>query len=254
MYRVILVDDEAIFLDFMRSVIDWGSWQCEIVGCAEDGRRALDLIRKQKPDISFVDVNIPLADGLEVCRQVREKGLNTKLVIVTAHDEFQIAYQAIKMGINDFLLKPFDREELEKCLKKVLLELSGTEQSAEVERAEESSTKFELMAAAIDDYLEKHYSDSKLSLQTLSLDMSFESSYLRRIYKAARGITIMQRLESIRLEAARRLLTSSRYQVQEISAMTGFSDTYYFSKRFKQMTGVTPTAYRNGKRMDLDGI
>lgn len=250
MYRVVLVDDEIIFLDFMRTVIDWKDCQCDIIGCAEDGQRALDLILNRKPDIAFVDVNIPLVNGLEVCRQVREKGLDTRLVIVTAHDEFQIAYQAIKMGISDFLLKPFDRGELEKCLEKVMRELNGGASGQEADLPEEGSTKHELMSAAIDDYLEKHYSDSGLSLQVISRDLGFESSYLRRVYKSARGITITQRLENIRLEAARRLLASGQYQVQEISTMTGFSDTYYFSKRFKQVVGVTPTAYRNGKRAD----
>ena len=113
MYRVLLVDDESIFLEFMQTVCDWKSHQCEIIGCAEDGRKALEMISSEKPDIAFVDVNIPLMDGLEVCRIVKERDLPVKLVIVTAHDEFRFAYQAIKLGINDFLLKPFSREELE---------------------------------------------------------------------------------------------------------------------------------------------
>ena len=249
MYRIMLVDDEKIFLEYMSTACDWASHGCEIIGCAEDGVSAWELVNREMPDVVFVDVNIPRMDGLELCRRIREAGLPVRLVIVTAHDEFQFAYQAIKLGIDDFLLKPFGREELEQALKKALCPgaQSGDlvpDGAAQDEAQEESSTKFEIMAGAIDAYLEAHYPDSELSLQTLSRELTFESSYLRRAYKYSRGMTITQRLEELRIEQAKRLLRTGRYQIREISAMTGFSDPYYFSRRFKQVVGVSPKDYR----------
>ena len=248
MHRVLLIDDETIFLEFMQTVCDWGSHQCEIIGCAEDGKKALDMILSEKPDIAFVDVNIPIMDGLEVCRKVKEEGLPVKLVIVTAHDEFRFAYQAIKLGINDFLLKPFSREELETSLDRIIRSIDIPEQQEDPAlqdtfHQEESSTKFEIMASTIDEYLRDHFTDPDLTMKVLSGDLSFESSYLRRVYKAVRGSTITQRLETMRIEEAKRLLKTGQYQIREVSYLSGFSDPYYFSRRFKQITGITPTDF-----------
>ncbi len=245
MHKVLFVDDEPIFLDFMQRVIDWKKEDCEIVGTAEDGRTAMMLIQRLMPDIAFIDINMPRMTGLEVCEWVRARNNPMHLVIVTAHDEFAFAYQAIKLGIDDFLLKPFSREELEKTLHKVL---SGkaSKDPADPPGEEESlnPTRDEIIASMIDGYLETHYQDPTLSLQAVAEELNFTSGHLRRIYKNARQETFMHKLEEIRFREAKKLLRMGIYQGQEISAMTGFSDPFYFSKRFKQITGMTPTEYR----------
>lgn len=248
MYQVLLADDENIFLEFMQNIINWAEQDCRICGCAANGRAALDGIVSQRPDIAFVDISMPLLNGIEVCQAVREKEIPVKLIIMTGHDEFSFAYQAIKLGIDDYLLKPFSREELLEALHKVILSL-GTRPETGRERTlgsmEEGSTKYEIMTGAINEYLAGHYDKPSLSLATIAGDLGFESSYLRRIYKVTTGMTIMQKLEEIRINQAKYLLSSGRYQSQEIAGMVGFSDPFYFSRRFKQSCGMTPTEYRN---------
>lgn len=253
MYRIFFADDERIFLEFMESVLPWKKLDCKIVGCAENGMAAVKMISELKPDICFIDISMPLIDGLEVCRKLREKSIKSRLIIMTGHDEFGFAYQAIKLGVDDFLLKPFSGEELRESLQKVISIIDGrTAVDGQVmtnggafSRMEDGSGKYEVMSQMIDEYLGEHYTDSNLSLQMISADLRFESSYLRRVYKITRGITIMQKLESIRMEEAKRLLNTTSMQGQEISERTGFSDQFYFSKRFKQVVGVTPTEYRS---------
>ena len=116
MYQVLLADDETIFLEFMQNIINWAEQDCRICGCAANGRLALDCILSQQPDIAFIDISMPLLNGIEVCQAVREKEIPVKLIIMTGHDEFSFAYQAIKLGIDDYLLKPFSREELLEAL------------------------------------------------------------------------------------------------------------------------------------------
>ncbi len=252
MYRILLVDDEPIFLEFMKTIAEWERYDCRIEGVAEDGVSALSLIQEIKPDIVFIDISMPRMDGLEVCRWVKNQALPSKLVIMTGHDEFSFAYQAIKLGIDDFLLKPFSKEELEKCLQKMIESIqnqsSPTDAAADRENTfhqmTDGSTKYEIMSQMIDEYLNKNYSNAGLTLSTLSADLNFDSSYLRRVYKLTRGITITQKLEMLRIEEAKRLLKSGRYLGQEISSLIGFSDQYYFSKRFKQLTGKTPSEYK----------
>ena len=252
MYRILLVDDEPIFLEFMKTVAAWERYDCQIVGMAEDGVATQSMIREAKPDIVFIDISMPRMDGLEVCRWVRDQSLPIRLVIMTGHDEFSFAYQAIKLGIDDFLLKPFSKEELETCLSKVIHAIVAqldpasdqTDRQNTFVTMTDGSTKYEIMSQMIDEYLSKNYKSTGFTLSTLSKDLCFDSSYLRRVYKLTRGITITQKLETLRIEEAKRLLKSGRYQGQEISSLIGFSDQYYFSKRFKQLTGITPSEYK----------
>ena len=83
MYKVLLVDDEKLFTDYLQSVIDWHAQGCEICGVAADGENALALARAQHPDVVLLDINIPLMDGLEVCRRLRAERVHCAVVIVS---------------------------------------------------------------------------------------------------------------------------------------------------------------------------
>lgn len=244
MYQILMADDEAIFLEFMQNILQWENYDCKICGCFGDGRQALEYMEAHQPDIAFIDISMPIMDGITVCRLAKEKDIATKLIITTAHDEFNFAYQGIKLGIDDYLLKPFSREELAETLQKVIHSFEkGEADPSSYDKMEEGSTKYEIMAHAINDYLEKNYGSHSLSLSVIASELGFESSYLRRVYKIATGITIMQRLEDIRIAESKQLLLCGRYHGQEISEMVGFSDQFYFSKRFKQITGMSPTEF-----------
>ena len=252
MYQVLLADDEPVFLEFMQNIINWAEYDCRICACVANGRAARDYITEQKPDIAFVDISMPFLNGIEVCQAARENNIPVRLVIMTGHDEFSFAYQAIKIGIDDYLLKPFSREELLEALQKVLLSFTsrqGNTTERTLESMEEGSTKYEIMTGAINEYLQKNYDNNLLTLATIAGDLGFESSYLRRVYKITTGMTIIQKLEEIRINRAKYLLLSGKYQNQEIAGMVGFSDPFYFSRRFKQVCGMTPTEYRKKRQM-----
>jgi two-component system response regulator YesN len=251
-YRIMLADDELIFLEFMQNVIDWNAYGCRICCCKEDGISAYEYILENEPDIVFMDINMPKMNGLEVCKLLRDNKLSTKLIIMTAHDEFTFAYQAIKLGIDDYLLKPFDAEELIMTLVKIIDEIRREEKFTEdtaqslvkvPDILKEPVGKYEILARRIDDYLRSNYHKETLSLDIIAADLGFENSYLRRIFKLKTGQTITQRLEDIRISQAKRLLRSGQYSHSEIANQVGFSDQFYFSKRFKQICGMTPTDY-----------
>lgn len=99
----------------------------------------------------------------------------------------------------------------------------------------------------IENYLYEHYQEEDLSLNRIALELQFESSYLRRVYKTQKGVTISQKLQSIRIDRAKELLDSGVFWNKEICELVGYSDQYYFSKRFKQICGCTPTEYRKSR-------
>lgn len=109
---VVIVDDEELTRKFLRKCIDWDSLDMVIVAEASGGKEALDLIEEHSPDIVFTDIQMPFMDGIELSRQISVLYPGIKVVIVTAHKDFEYARQSVSIGVEDFLLKPINRNEL----------------------------------------------------------------------------------------------------------------------------------------------
>jgi two-component system response regulator YesN len=119
MIRLMLVDDESIFREHLCTTVEWSSYGFEICGEAENGREALEKLEICRPDIMLVDINMPFIDGLRLSEIVAEKYPQIAIVIVTGHDEFEYAKQAVRLGVKDYILKPFDNGELISALEKL---------------------------------------------------------------------------------------------------------------------------------------
>lgn len=123
MYRIILVDDEKVVREGISQTIDWESNGYELVGVAENGIQALELINETKPHIVITDIRMPGLDGIELIRCVRQQGLEVEFVIISGHDEFDYAHQAMRFGVQHYLLKPCDEEEILSALSLIAADL-----------------------------------------------------------------------------------------------------------------------------------
>lgn len=113
---VIIVDDEASIRNGLASSIPWEQIGLHVVGIASDGNEALSMIRGIKPHIVITDIRMPICDGLDLIRFVREENLPCKFIILSGYDDFKYAQTAIKYHVNSYLLKPIQLEELKKEL------------------------------------------------------------------------------------------------------------------------------------------
>ncbi|WP_261807651.1 helix-turn-helix domain-containing protein [Paenibacillus sp. N3.4] len=93
-------------------MLDWEALHMEIVGEAEDGEMALELVQELLPDLLFIDICIPIMTGLEVAEKVSRMYPNCIMILITGHDEFTFAQQALKLNVFDYLLKPVNQEDL----------------------------------------------------------------------------------------------------------------------------------------------
>lgn len=114
MLKILIVDDEFYFRQYLKTCIDWESLDCQIIGEASDGEEGLKLLEELSPDLVLLDVNMPRIDGIEFSKKIFEEQKETVLVILSGHSEFQYAQKAMKYGVKSYLLKPLDEEEL--CL------------------------------------------------------------------------------------------------------------------------------------------
>ena len=119
MYKVLLIDDEKRNLLLLRHIVQWEEYGFQICGQATDGLEGMEAYRTLKPDLIFVDLRMPVMDGLEFMKEVRTLDQKVCLVILTAYDEFEYARAAITRGVADYLLKPIDRKKLTQSLDSV---------------------------------------------------------------------------------------------------------------------------------------
>lgn len=124
MYKLLIADDEAIIRKGLKNVIDWQKLNLEVIGEAEDGEMALDLIEKLKPDIILLDICMPFLNGLELIKEIKNIDKNFIIIIVTGYDEFQYTHEALKLKVFDYLLKPVNKEDLKNIILKALQELN----------------------------------------------------------------------------------------------------------------------------------
>jgi two-component system response regulator YesN len=119
MYKLILVEDEEDVRESIVQEIDWAQHGFEVVDKAENGKEALDLIERWVPDVVVTDIKMPFMDGMQLSEWIREKYPTTKIIILTGFDEFEYAQKAIKMHIDEYVLKPFSAAELVQALLKI---------------------------------------------------------------------------------------------------------------------------------------
>ena len=122
-YKVFFVEDEIITREGIRDNVDWQESGFEFCGEAADGEVALSLLRTAKPDVLITDIKMPFMDGLQLSKIVRERMPWVKIVILSGHDEFEYAQEAIKLGATDYLLKPVTVGKLENVLQKLATQL-----------------------------------------------------------------------------------------------------------------------------------
>lgn len=119
MYRVFLVEDEIVVREGIRNSIQWESTPYVLSGEAPDGEMALSIMKDIKPDILVTDIKMPFMDGLALSRIIKKTQPWVKIIIISGHDEFQYAKEAISIGVEEFLLKPVSSSDMLASLDKV---------------------------------------------------------------------------------------------------------------------------------------
>ena len=131
MFDVYIADDESIFREYLKTVINWQDYGFRLAGEAKNGQELVDLVDKKRADIIFADINMPELDGLLAAEIIHKKYNDIIIVLVTGYNEFEYARRAIGIGVNDFILKPFSKDELLSILlkQKKRLQILGEEKS-----------------------------------------------------------------------------------------------------------------------------
>ncbi|MDA3957753.1 response regulator [Oceanispirochaeta sp.] len=124
MFRVLIVDDEPLAREHIRETVDWQKLGIEVCGEASDGTEALIKIKELQPQIILLDLIMPLMDGMSLAEHISENNLDVSMIISTGSDEFEFVRKSMKHDVKDYLLKPFDINELELALLRIKNQLT----------------------------------------------------------------------------------------------------------------------------------
>jgi len=116
MYRVLIVDDEPTILKGLRHIVNWGDYGLEIAGQASNGTEAMEMMGALNVDILISDIKMHKSSGIELIKFVKDKGLNAKCIVLSGYDDFEYVKEAAKLGIENYLLKPVNVDELTSTL------------------------------------------------------------------------------------------------------------------------------------------
>lgn len=119
MLKVIIVDDESIIREGLKTIIDWTKYGFEVCDTAANGREGLQKVREHRPDLAIVDIKMPVMDGINMVEQLKAQGDKCRVIVLSAYSDFTYAQKFIDIGADSYILKPVEQEDLIKVLAKV---------------------------------------------------------------------------------------------------------------------------------------
>lgn len=242
--KLLLTDDEENVRNAIARIVDWESAGAELCGTAEDGVDALEKIKAYEPDILLVDIRMPKMTGLEVIEEINRHGdWHIKCIVLSGHDEFDYARQALRLGAVDYLLKPCLPEDILGAVKNArALLLQEREMRAGQEEGDEKTGHYLVDAAVA--YIKQNYKN-EITLAAVAEKIMITANYLSTLFKQHTGKSFTDYLNQYRVEQAVRLLKNCTLKNYEIAYAVGFKDERYFTRMFKKYCGVCPSEYRN---------
>lgn len=118
MMKVLIMDDEPNICQVLRHIIDWTALDFIVAGEAHDGIEGLKKAEQLRPDIVIMDIRMPGDDGLSLIGKIKQLNPHTAFIIVSGYREFEYAKSALAQGVQEYLLKPVDKRELESAVLK----------------------------------------------------------------------------------------------------------------------------------------
>ena len=239
MYSIMIVEDEELVRQGLTSLVNYEQFGMKVIDQAENGRIAWEKFQAQPADLLLTDINMPQMNGLDLAQLVREKAPSCHIIFLTGYDDFEFARKAIRLGADDYLLKPFSKADIEEMLGKVKNKLDEERKKAQVETLVDQGHSEEAIHSRL--------ADSQLTLKDLASQLGFSPSYLSVLIKKKLGLPFQEYLIQERMKKAKLLLLTTDLKIYEIADQVGFEDMNYFSQRFKQVVGVTPRQYKKGE-------
>lgn len=256
MLRLLIADDEMIERQVLYKTLQKNLGdRCRIFQAA-NGREALKIYEEEKIQIAILDIEMPGINGIEAAQQIRQADKDCCIIFLTAFDEFSYAKKAITVRALDYLLKPYDEQELMLVVEEAMHIAGEQRQSggdedenenpvtADTEDPEDGGhARLSKVTSLISQYIHENYMFD-ISMQDAARAMNYSEAYFCKLFKQCFDQNFTSYLTRYRIKEAKKMLEQPTVNVKEIGRSVGYGDSNYFAKVFKRITGQSPTEYR----------
>ncbi|MDY0287313.1 MAG: response regulator [Sphaerochaeta sp.] len=253
MNSVLIVEDEELIIRGLTFAINWTDLGCFVAGTARNGVEGLTAIRTISPDIVLADISMPIMNGLEMLEIARDEGYTFAALIITGHDEFELAKKAIGIGVVDYLLKPLDHKALAEVIENCKVQLDRMKYYEAAKKAPSLEERVLPPHASISrlvgdavEYVENCYRE-KFGIQDIADHLDVSYSTLSKQFKQEIGFTLNDFINRFRIMKSIELMKSEKDAIYLIAEQVGFSDYKYFIKVFTKYLGVTPSLFMKSR-------
>ena len=244
--NILVVEDNADIRQYLVEELEKNYRVCQ----AENGERALGLLKEQEVDLILTDVMMPVMDGLQLCKRIKQN-LNTchiPVIILSAKADIKEQLEGLQVGADDYIPKPFSLNVVTAKIRNLFrtrrraIERYAKSLEIEPEKVALNPMDEKLLKQAMD-IMEKHMDDSEFTTDEFAREMFMSRSNLHLKMKALTGESTNDFIRKMRFNRACKLLKEGKYTISEISAMVGFSTPAYFTTSFKKYIGCLPSEF-----------
>lgn len=237
MFTVFIVDDEELIVNQIKNDVPWMENGFEVIGTQTDAIKALELIKSEKPDVVFSDLKMPNLDGHALMKAVRDSGMETEFVMLSAYGTFEDAKTFFMQEGFDYILKPLQLQEVDLVLERLANRLSK-KYPQKVEPDDTINPAF----AELVEYVSVNFRD-KFTLEQLSRKFGLSAGYICNLFAKHYNTTLTCFVTEQRMKMALNLMQERKLSLKSIAAECGYKDYFYFNRVFKGYYGTAPSKY-----------
>ena len=240
--RVLVVEDNIEMQEYLRSLLR-PNYR---VTLAADGQSALQILRGQHFDLITSDIMMPRMDGFEFREKVMQSDeqRNIPFVMLTARSLEEDKLRGLRMGVDDYLTKPFSADELMARVDNLLRNKKERDAAEKEDGLDAELTAGQQILKQAEEYVLAHLDDAKLNVPDLAKALGYSQRQIARVMKKLTGLTPVNFILEMRLQRARQLFEAQKYlSVDEVRYETGIESASYFSRKFKERFGKSPSEY-----------
>lgn len=245
---LLLVEDNEGFQAYLQAIL---SEKYNLI-VASNGKIALEKLESYPAcDLVISDLMMPVMNGFELLRKLKgeESRWHIPVLMMTARAEKEDRLQALRVGVDDYLVKPFEEDELLARIENLLNNHSSRMKERardfpQLEKAQDVTSEDQEWLGRFEAYVRKRISEKNLSVPELAEEFAMSESSLLRQVKRLTGLSPIQYLKAVRLQEARTLLEQQKYSsVSRVADLVGYKESRSFSKAFKKHFGKLPSNY-----------
>lgn len=247
LYKVIIIDDNKLIADSLGASPIWPEYGCEVASVCYDSYAGKEAIEALTPDIIMTDIKMPGLTGLDVIELIRPKVPDARVIFISAYDNFQYAQQALRLGAQDYLLKPFSQETLIHAISNSVNVLDAMRKEKQAQRPEPSADR-DIPADApivrpIIEYMMERI-DQHLTAEEVARAFYMSTSRLDKLIQKYNGKGFQKLHIHLRMNKAKELLMDVRNNIEDIAQKTGYKNYASFYRAFTREFSMSPTEYR----------